>query len=185
MPKIDVSQITGYETMSPEEKVAALEGFEYADLSGEVERYKNAVTKANGDAAEWKRKYNEKLTAEERKQQEAGQKDELIAQLQRQIAVSENTAKYLSLGYSAELAQETAEAIADGKMDVVFANQQKHLQEYEAKVKADLIKGTSKPTGEGGSKPVTREDVRKMSPSERLKFYNEHPEEYKNLYGGN
>lgn len=185
MPKIDVSQIAGYETMSAEEKIAALEGFEYADLSGEVERYKNAVSKASADAADWKRKYNEKLTDEERKAQEAGQKDELIAELQRKIAISEHTAKYIALGYDAALAAQTAEAMADGKLDIVFANQQKHLQAYEAKVKADLIKGTSKPTGEGGSKTVTREDVSKMSTADRLKFYQEHPEEYKKLYGGN
>lgn len=185
MPKIDTSTIHGYAEMSAEEKIAALEGFEYADLSGEVERYKNAVSKASADAADWKRKYNEKLTDEERKQQEAGQKDELIAQLQRRIAISDNTAKYLALGYDAALAAQTAEAMADGNLEVVFANQQKHLQAYEAKVKAELVKGTPKPTGGGGIKTVTREDVRKMSPEERLKFYQEHPEEYKQIYGGN
>lgn len=185
MPKIDTSTITGYADMTAEEKIAALEGFEYDDLSGEVNRYKNAVSKASADAADWKRKYNEKLTAEERKAQEDGQKDELIAQLQRQISVADNTAKYIALGYSADLAKETAEAIADGNTEAVFANQQRFLAEYEAKIKADLIKGTSKPTGEGGTKSLTRDDVRKMTPSERLRFYNEHPEEYKKIYGGN
>lgn len=166
--KIDVSTIDGYAEMTADEKVAALEGFEYADLSGEVERYKNAVSKANGEAADWKRKYNEKLTDEERKVQEAGQKDELIAQLQRKIAVSDNTAKYIGLGYSAELAAQTAEAMADGKLDVVFANQQKFLAEYEAKVKADLIRGTSKPTGEGGS-------GKKRTMGELMRMKNENP----------
>ena len=186
MPRIDTASIEGYAEMTAEQKIAALEGFEYADLSGEVDRYKNACTKANSEAAEWKRKYNEILTAEERKAQEEGQTDELIAQLQRQIAVGENTAKYIALGYSADLAKETAEAIADGKMDVVIANQQKHLAEYEAKIKSDLMRGGGKPVGGGGDdKPVTREDVKKMTPSERLKFYTEHPDEYKKLYGGN
>lgn len=168
MPKIDVSQIAGYETMSAEEKIAALEAFEYADLSGEVERYKNAVSKASADAADWKRKYNEKLTDEERKAQEAGQKDELIAELQRKIAISEHTAKYIALGYDATLAAETAEAMADGKLDIVFANQQKHLQAYESKVKADLIKGGSKPVGDGGGK-------KKYTMQELMQMKNENP----------
>lgn len=168
MPKIDTSTIQGYAEMSAEEKIAALEGFEYNDLAGEVERYKNAVSKANGEAAEWKRKYNEKLTDEERKAQEDAQKDETITSLRRQIAVSENTAKYLSLGYSADMAKETAEAIADGKMDVVFANQQKHLAEYKAKVKADLMKGTSNPVGSGGGK-------QKYTMAQLMQIKNENP----------
>lgn len=168
MPKIDTSTIPGYAEMSAEQKLAALEAFEYSDLSGEVERYKNAVTKANGEAADWKRKYNEKLTDEERKDQEAGQKDEIIADLQRKLAIGEHTAKFIGLGYSPELAAETAEAMADGKLDVVFANQQKHLKEYEAKVKADLIKGGPKPTGEGGA-------GKKPTISELMKMKNENP----------
>lgn len=182
--KIDTTTIEGYAEMTPEQKIEALEAFEYADLSGEVERYKNAVTKASSDAAEWKRKYNEKLTDAEKRQQEENQKDELIADLQKQISINENVAKLVALGYSAELAQETAAAIADGNMDVVFANQKKLLEAKEAAVRADLLTGTGKPTGRGEEKQMTKEDVRKMSPAERLHFYQTNPDEYKRIYGG-
>lgn len=185
MPRIDTATIEGYADMTAEQKVAALEGFEYADLSGEVDRYKNAVTKANGEAAEWKRKYNEKLTAEERKAQEDGQKDELIAKLQREIAIGNTTAQYIAIGYDAELAKETAEAVADGKIDTVIANQKKHQEQMTAKIKAELMSGASKPVGGDGAKVVTRDDLKKMDHAARLRFYQEHPDEYKRLYGGN
>ena len=55
MAKIDVSKIEGYAEMTPEEKVAALEAHEYDDLSAEVEKYKNAASKANSEAADWRR----------------------------------------------------------------------------------------------------------------------------------
>ena len=66
MAKIDVSKIEGYDTMTPEEKLAALESFEYEDNATELERYKNAVTKANSEAADWKKKHNALLTAEDK-----------------------------------------------------------------------------------------------------------------------
>lgn len=46
MAKIDVTKIEGYEQMTPEQKLAALEGFEYEDNAAEVERLKNANSKA-------------------------------------------------------------------------------------------------------------------------------------------
>lgn len=58
MVKIDVSKIEGYAEMTAEQKLAVLESYEYNDYSGEVERYKNAASKANSEAAEWKKKHN-------------------------------------------------------------------------------------------------------------------------------
>ena len=58
MAKIDVGVIDGYETMTAEEKIAALEAFEYDDHSQELEdlgKYKDATTKANHEAAELKK----------------------------------------------------------------------------------------------------------------------------------
>ena len=72
MHRIDTTLIEGYENMNAEEKLAALEAFEYDDYSSEVQRYKNAATKANGEAASWKKKHNELLSQDElAKQQNA------------------------------------------------------------------------------------------------------------------
>ena len=58
MAKIDITKIEGYDKMTPEEKLAALEAFEYEDNFSELEKYKNAASKANSEAAEWRKKHN-------------------------------------------------------------------------------------------------------------------------------
>ena len=50
MAKIDTSKIEGYAEMTPEQKLAALEGFEYEDNSAELETQQNALSKANSEA---------------------------------------------------------------------------------------------------------------------------------------
>ena len=47
MAKIDTTKIAGYSDMSAEEKLAALEAFEYEDSVPDLQRYKDAVTRAN------------------------------------------------------------------------------------------------------------------------------------------
>ena len=42
--KIDTGSIEGYAEMTAEQKLAALEAFEYEDNSSELERLKNAVS---------------------------------------------------------------------------------------------------------------------------------------------
>ena len=69
MAKI-TDRIAGYAEMSAEDKLKALEALEEADSSAELERMKNAVSKANSEAAAWKKKHNELLTEDERKKQE-------------------------------------------------------------------------------------------------------------------
>jgi hypothetical protein len=93
--------------------------------------------------------------------------------------------KYLALGYDEKLANETAEAMVNGELDKVFANQKKHLEALEKKIREDVLKDTPKPEGGKGSKTITKEQFSKMSIAEQYKFSTEHPEEYKTLYGGN
>lgn len=69
MAKIDITKIEGYDKMTPEEKLAALEAFEYEDNFSELEKYKNAASKANSEAAEWRKKHNALLSEEEQKKQ--------------------------------------------------------------------------------------------------------------------
>ena len=84
------------------------------------------------------------------------------------------------------MADETAEAMADGNLEKVFANQKKHLTSFEKRIRAEALKDTPKPTPDGNSKTMTLKKLREMNPADRLKFSQEHPEEYKELYtGGN
>lgn len=190
MAKIDTSKIEGYAEMSAEEKLKALEAYNVPDpdLSGYVS--KEQFDKTASELATKKKELRDKLTDDEAaKQKEQEERDTMqkeLEALRRESLVSKNKSRLIALGYEEALADETAEAMADGKIEKVFANQKKHLEAFEKKVRAEALKNTPKPTGDGDGKTITLKDFRAMSPADRLKFSQEHPDEYKELYtGGN
>jgi acyl-CoA synthetase (NDP forming) len=192
--KIDVAQITDYDSLSLEEKVAALENFEYDDHSdavADLEKHKEATNKATHEAAELKKQ----LKALQDQQKTGNNKaDETIARLQEQVneltrqnTISSYTAQFVALGYDSELAAATAIATADGDVATVFENQRKFLEQHDKDTKANILKQTPKP-GQGGTQKqapaMTLEKFRKLSQLERIKFAADYPEEYSKLYGG-
>ena len=96
-----------------------------------------------------------------------------------------NTMSILFCATYCTLSKEDTLRRASVNMEKVFANQKKHLDSVEKRVRADALKDTPKPTPDGDSKTMTLEKFRKLSPAERAAFFEEHPEEYKELYGGN
>ena len=194
MARIDVASIEGYADMSAEEKLAALEAYEYDDHSAEIAdlgKYKDATDKATKEAAEYKKQ----LKALQEQQKTGNSKaDDTIAQLQAQVAeltrqntIASYAAQFTALGYDAELAQATAIATADGDVATVFENQRKFLEQHDKDTKANILKQTPKP-GQGGTgkqaPAMTLEKFRKLSQAERMRFAAEYPEEYSKLYGG-
>lgn len=178
------------EGMTVEEINTALEGIDLpTDGSAEIDRLKAALSKSNSEAADYKKQLREKMSAEEIKAKEDAEKwDALIKErdaLLREKTVAGHKANYLSLGYDEKLATETAEAMANGEIEKVFANQKKHLEAVEKKIRADVLKDTPKPEGGNGSDTMTKEKFSKMSTAEQYKYSVDHPEEYKKLYGGN
>lgn len=184
--KIDVTKIEGYGDMTPEQKLAALEGYDMPDpdYSGYVK--KDVFDKTASELAAKKKELTEKMTEDEqKKQKEQEERDELQSKydkLLHESEVSKFKAKLLGMGYDEKLADDTAEAMANGDSEKVFANQKKHLEAVEKKVRAEALKDTPKPTGDGDSKTMTLEKFRKMSPQERYDFSVKNPEEYKTLY---
>lgn len=165
MAKIDTSAIEGYAEMTDEQKIAALEGFEYDDNAAEVQRLKKANDKSSAEAAEWKRKHNALLSEEEQKKQtEADERKKLeeeVAQLKREKTVATYKSSYLSMGYDDALASETAEAMVDGDSEKVFANQKKFLEAHDKAVTKGAMSETSRP-GAGGIGDVL-EDYKKKA----------------------
>lgn len=93
-------------------------------LRAEVEKLKASLSKANSEAAEYKRQRNaemdkSKLAEVERAEQEKAMRDELET-LRKEKAVTDYTNKALEVGFEAEIAAQTANAMADGNMDAVF-----------------------------------------------------------------
>lgn len=186
--KVDVTKIEGYADMTADEKVAALEGLEMpdADFSGYVK--KDLFDKTSSELADLKKKQRDALSEEERRKAEA---DDRLADLQskydallRESQISKSKAQYLSIGYSEELAEKAAAALIDGDTEALFEVQKSAKSLIEENLKKELIKGTSKPVGNGGSQTMTLDAFRKLSPVDRMAFANEHPEEYQNLYNG-
>ena len=186
----DLLQDAYKEGMTIEEINEALESIEMpTDGSAEIERLRKALSKSNSESAEYKRQLREKMTEDEQKANEDAERFEKLQkdydELVRKVTLSENKAKLLSLGYEDALATETAEAMVNGEIDKVFANQKKHIESVEKKVRSELTKDTPKPDGGNSGVGITKEALLKMSSGERLRFSQEHPEEYRELYGGN
>lgn len=155
MAKIDISKIEGYEEMSAEEKLAALEGFEIPepDYSGFVK--KELFDKASSEIAGYKKQIFERMTEEEAAKAKAAEEMEAmqaeLAQLRQDKIVQEYTAQFLGIGYDKELAKETAEALQKGDMQTVFLNQTKFATAREKALKAELLKDTPKPPAGNGA----------------------------------
>lgn len=192
MSKIDLTKIEGYDTMTAEEKLKALEDFEIPDAqepdyTGWVK--KDVLDKATKDAAEWKKKYNDTLTDAQKKgvidSEKQAQMEKELAELKRDKAVSQNIAKLLALGYEEDLAAETAEAIADNDMAKVFENQKKFKESLEKKIKAEALKNMDRPDGTGNTdaSALTEEQFNKMTLKEKVDLHNSNPEVYNKFIG--
>ena len=186
--KINTDKIQGYADMTPEEKIKALEAFEMAepDYTGYVK--KEVFDKTASELTDYKKQLREKMSADEIKAKEEAEKQEKLQSeydaLVRKVSLSENKAKLLGLGYEDKLATETAEAMLDGNLDKVFANQKKHLETVEKKIREDVLHNTPKPEGGSSSNAMTKEKFREMSANERYEYSQKHPDEYKQIYGG-
>lgn len=189
MAKIDTSGIEGYENMSAEEKLAALESFEYDDNSAKLEQTKAAFDRASKEAADWKKKHNQLLSDDERKSQE---KDEAfkamqakIDELEREKTLGHCNAKALGVVGDGKYAETLSTSFVEQDADTFFDTLGKFLKTHDHEIEVNLLKETPRAPGSDGAKVMTKEEFSKLSVGDRYKFSVEHPEEYKNLYGGN
>ena len=159
--KIDVSKITGYAEMSAEEKLKALEEFEFdtpKPATDEAEKLKAALSKANSEAAEWKRQFREKQTEQERTEAERAEREKAVEEelrgLRRDKTVSGYVAQCLSLGYDKDLALRAAEALADGDAASILACQQDFLEAKQKELEAAAL--NKQPSLTSGSPPTAQ-----------------------------
>lgn len=175
--------IENYETMTPEEKLAAWESFD-PEKNGFVS--KAVFDKKASEASELGKQLRAKQTDEEAKAaKDAEEREALLArvqELEHRELVGKYTTSYLSLGYDEKTAKATAEAIAKGDMDTVFANQKIHNENREKALRAELLKETPPPAGGGADKGMKKEDFVKMSLAEKQKFATENPDVYASFY---
>ena len=177
------------EGMTFEEIETVLAGIELNTGEDTIKHLKDALSKSNSEASKYKKELRAKLSEEEKIKQaesEARQAlEEKYNQLLRETNISKNKAELLGLGYDEKLAEETATAMLDGDLTKVFKNQRIFQESLAKKIKADVLKGVPKPTPDGGTNVMTLDKFRKLSPEEQDNFYTSHPEEFKQLFGGN
>ena len=162
--KIDTAKIEGFEEMSAEDKVKALTEFEFEapapkENTEEVTKLKTALSKANSDAAEWKRQFREKQTEAERaeaerKEREAAVEEELRT-LRRDKTVADYVNSCLALGYDKDLALRAAEALADNDAATIFACQQDFLESKKKEIEAAAL--NKQPSITSGSPPTAKQ----------------------------
>lgn len=170
--KIDVTKISGYDAMTPEQKIEAL-------VSYEVDDNKNLLSQRNSEIAAKKKKIEEleaelasKRTADE--QAEAERKaaeqarEESFKKVQRENFVLKNAAKYISLGYSEENATKTAEALADGDLETVFSMQKEYSDNLKTRLQEELLKGVTPPQGKQTG--TNKDDLDAMSDADYYKY---------------
>lgn len=140
--KVDPSKIDGFDGMSADEKVAALLGQEIevdtAADNADLNKLKTALSKANGEAAEYKRALREKQSEAERAEAERAEKDkereELLNTLLKEKQFAHYKAEYMGAGYPAETAEQLAKLLPDGVSDEYFAATKAALENKEQEI---------------------------------------------------
>lgn len=166
MAKFDTSKIANWESLDTEARLKALMEADIPDAV-DLTQYVSKATadKYASEAADWKKKFNSKLTEDEQKK---AAEDEAKAALEKKYAellkkttVAEYKAQYLGLGYSDDTAGKMAEAQAAGDSAKMFELMTAEQSAMKEKMKKDLLNGTPKPGGapDGDNKAKTPDIV--------------------------
>ena len=130
-------------------------------VNAEVEKLKAALSKANGEAAEWKRQLRAKQTETERAEAERAEQEQAmraeLAELRKEKAVSDYTAKCVALNMDADLATRTANAMADGDMNAVFDCLQAFIEATTTRLNNEAL--NRQPGLSAGTPPTTNTAV--------------------------
>lgn len=176
MAKIDTTKIEGYANMSAEEKLAALEGFEFdipaSSGESEVTKLKAMLSKANSEAASWKTQLREKQSEAEREAAERAEADaklrEELETLKQERAVSGYKAKYLEVGYDAEAAERSAKAMLDHDYGTVFADMKAFIENRTKDIEAKAL--NKQPGLTPGANPSAK-DMEKSENEQMRKWF--------------
>lgn len=159
---------------------------DYEKLKSDYQKSRESISKANSEAAKYKKQYEAYLDDEQKKKLEAEEflkklREENEA-LKKEKEIADYTAQYIGMGFSPELAKSTAEAMASGDTETVFKSMASFKADFEKQIRANIMREAPDPVGGPSKSTTTLEDLRKMSIKDRFAFSQEHPEEYASLY---
>ena len=154
-------------------------------LEAENGKLKQSVTNASADASDWKKKYQSKLSEEEKAKQE---QESAYAAMQEKLTALEaerNIANYTAvlgasdIGMDADTARTVAEALNAGETEKVFDGIRKFIASHDKAMAEKAMLNNPKLPGGDSTKTVTLEQFRNMGLDEMQVFHDEHPDLYR------
>lgn len=172
----DWTKVEGYrEDMTPDEKLALLDNYEPQEPAtppSEPEQQKAPATpvvskkrfdEVASELAKVKKELKSRLTTDEAAELErrtrATEMEAELNELRHEKMVANHRASFLSQGYEDALAEEAANAMADGDTDKVFDVMKRHNANVEKSLRAKILKETSVPPA--GDDPDKKPDPNK------------------------
>ena len=178
---LENSKETTKESTEQKTDTASLEA-RIKQLESENGKLKQSVTNASADASEWKKKYQGKLSEEEKKQQEQetayAAMQEKVATLEARERIANFTAALgaSDIGMDAETAKSVAEALHSGETDKVFDGIRKFISAHDKAMAEKAM--MNNPTLPGGEtvKIATKDEFLAMDVAGMTAFKREHPD---------
>ena len=184
--------ITSVETAETNEEVTTTEETSTVDVSAsekEIAKLKALLSKANSEAANFKRELRAKQSEEEIAKAEAAERqaamENELNELRKANTINGFKAKYLGLGFDDSLADSTAKALADGDNDAVFANLKVFADNLKKSAVASAMANQSGMTTGSTTPEITKEQFDNMSYAEKSELFERNKELYDLLNGGN
>ena len=156
-------------------------------LMTEVAKLKKASDKNASEAADYKKKYRETLSAQEQasidKAEKEAEREEKYNQLLRENQISKYVRQYMKQGYSEELATKAAEAMYDGDTDALFNVQTEATTAIIKQKESEWLKSRPDVNAGTGTQGVTKEQFETMNMMQRSELRRKSPEVYERLVG--
>jgi len=157
------------------------------ELMKEVAKLKKTSDKNASEAADWKKKYRETLSAQEQVSEEKAEaeaaKEERFNQLLRENQISKYVRQYMKQGYTEELAQKAAEAMYDGDTDALFKAQSEATNAIITAKQNEWLKSRPDVNAGTGAQVITKEQFEAMNMMQRSELRKKSPEVYERLVG--
>lgn len=160
---------------------------ELSELQGKLEKLKSAISKANSEAATYKRALRDKQTEEEKRADELSETLEALkmqnAELMKEKTIAEHKSSYLKMGYSEDIAGGIANALVDNNIDDLIRLNSEHLNSLESTIKSKMTKNVPTPNKDIVSNDITQEKFNEMNYTQRAELFNNNRELYDKYSG--
>lgn len=173
---------TGVETPASEVDTTNTGNVEY---EAEIRKLKEALSKSNSENADWKRKYNSKLTEEEQSKALQEERDAYIKSLEQKVAKTELSAE-LSKGVSdSKVVDGVVDDLINGNHSEAIKKINKYIEDRVANAikehDAELLRSNPVPPPTSATGGITKEQFDNMTVAERSELFENDRETYNKL----